>query len=58
MTSSETTIFREIWFLQFVRTELQPCLDDTGFGALVKSDAPHIMATKPLPPKLAEVLKL
>jgi len=41
----------------------------SGFGVLVKSDAPHIivtqyvlhrhaLATKTLPPKLAEVLKL
>lgn len=29
MTSSETTIFRGIWFLQFVQTELQPCWDKT-----------------------------
>ena len=69
MTSSEKTFFRGIWFLQFVRTNLQPCWDDTGYGALVKSDAAHIivthcvlhryaMATKTLPPKLAEVLKI
>ena len=41
----------------------------SGFGALVKADAPHIivthcilhrhaLATKTLPPKLAEVLKI
>jgi len=63
MTSSEKTLFRGIWFLQFVRTNLQPCWDDTGFGALVKSDAPliiithcvlhrHVLATKSVPPKL------
>ncbi|KAF2365553.1 hypothetical protein FHG87_003691 [Trinorchestia longiramus] len=47
----------------------QSCWEKSGFGALVKADAPHIivthcilhrhaLATKTLPPKLAEVLKI
>lgn len=65
-----STIFSGILFLQFVRMEFRPSWNQiSGFGALVKVAAPHIiithcvlhrhaLTTKTLPPKLAEVLKI
>jgi len=69
MTSSDTTIFRWIWFLQFVRTELQPWWNDTlvlerwwnpmqNTSLLRTVLHRHALATKTLPPKPGRSIKL
>ena len=44
MTSSETTIFRGIWLLQFVWTELQPCCDDNWSAGEIRCTTHHCYA--------------